>query len=164
MKSAILIVTTVALAMTGCYDSDTNSSGKGQATSTDNSKSTDARTENEIIPGVSIVEEPGDFTIKMPPPLSGQPDDSGPTIEVIVRIAKGGRYYVGERPVSKEEISEHLKEAATMAESGVSENCTAVLRIVDEGASSYERVIEVMRLAADAGVKSISFGPTDGDE
>jgi hypothetical protein len=129
MRSAILIVTIVAPAMTGCYDSDTNSSGKWQATSTDNSKSTDARTENEIIPGVSIVEEPGDFTIKMPPPLSGQPDDSVPTIEVVVRIAKGDRYYVGERSVSKEEISEHLKEAATMFQTNTS---TTVQRAVSD--------------------------------
>lgn len=158
MKLAILMVTIASMAVTGCYDTERDSS------STVNSKSTDGRTETEIIPGVSIVEEPGDFTVNMPPPLSGQTDDSGPTIEVVVRISEGDRYYIGDRSVSKEEISARLKDAATMAEGRVAENCTAAVRIIDEGASSYEAVMEVVRLAGNVGVKSIRFGPTNGDE
>lgn len=176
MKSAITVVTLVLLAMTGCHNTGTNSSSEGQSASTDDPNRTDSiagpnrssetnevTRKEDIMPGVSIVEKPGDFTITMPPPLAGQTQPSGPTIEVVVRIAQGDRYFVGERPVSKAEISEQLNEAATMAKDRVAENCKAVLRIVNEGASSYEVVIEVIQLAADAGVKSISFGPKTGD-
>ena len=56
-------------------------------------------------------------------------------------------------------LAKLLKEAAMVPERMNAANNMTMLRIIDEGASSYAILSEVMKLAAEAGVKSISFGP-----